>query len=94
MKAAKNTAYLDFDLLTFPLTIRRWTKGDYFIPFGMTNKKKISDFLIDNKVSQSEKGQTWVMLNKNEIIWLIGYRISDLYKISNQTKNCLHLKLY
>ena len=94
LKAAKNTAYLDFDLLTFPLTIRKWTKGDYFIPFGMTNKKKISDFLIDNKVSQSEKGQTWVMLNKNEIIWLIGYRISDLYKISNQTKNCLHLKLY
>ena len=93
IKANRNTAYLDLDLLTFPLTIRKWTKGDFFIPFGMTNKKKVSDFLIDNKVSQSQKKQTWVMLNKKEIIWVIGYRISDLYKKSGQTKDCLHLRL-
>ena len=88
-----NIAYLDFDLLTFPITIRKWKNGDSFIPIGMTNKKKVSDFLIDKKVPQSEKDQTWVMLNKNEIIWVIGHRISNSYKISQLTENCLQLRL-
>ena len=88
-----NIAYLDFDLLTFPITIRKWKNGDSFIPFGMTNNTKVSDFLIDKKVTQTEKDQTWVMLNKNEIIWVIGHRISNSYKISQLTENCLQLRL-
>ncbi|MDG2370202.1 MAG: tRNA lysidine(34) synthetase TilS [Flavobacteriales bacterium] len=86
-------AYLDYNLLSFPLKIRKWKKGDFFIPLGMENKKKVSDFLIDNKIPQSEKDEIWVLTNKGEIIWLMGYRISDSYKISDKTKHCLHLRI-
>ena len=93
IKSARNNAYLDYNLLSFPLKIRKWEKGDFFIPLGMKNKKKVSDFLIDNKIPQSEKDEIWVLTNNNEIIWLMGYRISDPYKISEKTKNCLHLRI-
>jgi tRNA(Ile)-lysidine synthase len=83
---AATTACLDFSRLKFPLSIRKWQKGDKFYPLGMKKPKKVSDFLIDTKVSLSEKEDVFVLLSGNEIAWLIGRRIDERFKISNTTK--------
>ena len=84
-----NLAYIDFDKLNFPLKIRKWQKGDYFIPLGMKNKKKVSDYLIDEKIPLNRKKNTWIVESDNEIVWLINHRISDRFKISEKTNRCL-----
>jgi len=76
----------DYNKLTFPLTVRPWAKGDKFYPLGMNKPKKISDFLIDAKISLADKDRVSVMLSGNEIVWLIGHRIDDRYKIAPATK--------
>ncbi len=93
IKKDSNFAYLDEEKLTFPLEIRKWKNGDVFQPFGMKGKKKVSDYLIDNKVSQFDKEKTFVLLSNNEIIWLVGHRSSEKYKISSSTISVLTLKL-
>lgn len=84
-------AYFDVDKITFPLTIRRWKTGDRFMPFGMTGSKLVSDYLIDAKINRFDKENVWVMLSGGEIIWLIGYRSSDCYKINEDTKTILEI---
>lgn len=84
-----NIALLDADKITYPLTLRRWNAGDSFTPFGMTGCKKVSDFLIDNKVSMSEKNRQFVMLSNGEIAWLVGRRIADKYCITKSTESVL-----
>lgn len=79
-------ACLDFEKLEFPLILRKWKKGDYFYPLGMKNKKLISDFFIDNKFSIFQKEQTFLLTSGNDIVWIIGHRIDNRYKISSKTK--------
>jgi tRNA(Ile)-lysidine synthase len=80
-----NLACLDFDKLKFPLTIRKWQKGDTFQPIGMTGKKKLSDFFIDSKLSMVEKEKISVLISGKDIAWVIGYRIDDRFKITDKT---------
>lgn len=87
----ENVAQVDADLLKFPLTLRRWHEGDWFIPFGMTGRKKVSDFLIDAKVSLAEKQRQFVLLSGDEIVWLVGRRIDDRYRLTDQTENVLRI---
>ena len=75
--------------MNFPLKIRKWQKGDYFVPLGMKNKKKVSDYLIDEKIPLNRKKNTWIVESDNEIVWLINHRISDRFKISEKTNRCL-----
>lgn len=82
---------LDADRLYFPLIWRKWQPGDYFFPLGMTHRKKISDFLIDNKVSVGEKDFVTVLESGGEIVCVVGYRIDNRYKLTQQTKNALSL---
>ncbi len=82
----ENFAFLDYDLLKFPLVIRRWINGDYFYPIGMKKRKKISDFFIDNKFSIIDKNNAWLLCSEDDIIWVIGKRIDDRFKITNRTK--------
>lgn len=89
INANSENAYLDFDKLKFPLEIRKWKNGDKFIPFGMSSKKKISDFLIDKKVPLTEKQNTFALVSGSDIVCLIGHRIDDRYKVSPQTKTVL-----
>lgn len=93
IKMLKNPshAYLNKDLLYFPLHIRTAKEGDYFVPFGMTGKQKLSDFFINLKLSQFEKEHTLVLLNNNEIVWVIGHRISNKYRIQANSKSIFHL---
>ncbi len=79
-------AQFDEELLEYPLTICKWEQGDSFRPLGMKNFKKISDFFIDNKFSIQEKENCWLMLSGDDIIWIIGHRTDDRYKITSKTK--------
>jgi len=81
----KNLAYLDFDKLKFPLIIRKWQQGDFFFPFGMQGKKKLSDFFTDQKFSIIEKENTWLLCSGDDIVWIIGWRIDEHYKLTSKT---------
>lgn len=87
-----NIALLDADKLQWPLTLRRWREGDSFVPFGMSGHKKVSDFLINEKVPLPEKGRQFVLVSGDDIVWLVGRRIDDRYKITGSTENILRLK--
>ena len=87
----ENVALLDISKLTFPLTLRRWQEGDTFIPFGMTGRKKVSDYLIDHKVAIPAKKRQFVMTSADNIVWLIGQRVDDRYKITPHTENVLKI---
>jgi tRNA(Ile)-lysidine synthase len=82
-------AYLDFDKINFPLQLRKWKNGDYFFPLGMKGKKKLSDFFNDNKFTALDKAKIWILAQNNQIIWLIGHRIDDRFKVTEKTKNVL-----
>ena len=86
-----NVALFDADKIVYPLTLRRWKEGDSFTPFGMTGSKKVSDFLIDAKVSMAEKGRQFVLLSEQEIAWLVGRRIDDKFRITNKTERVIRI---
>lgn len=86
-----NVALLDIEKIEFPLTLRRWKDGDSFIPFGMNGRKKVSDFLIDQKVSMAEKERQFVLLSGNEIAWVVGRRTSDDFRITDKTEKILRI---
>jgi tRNA(Ile)-lysidine synthase len=79
-------ACLDQDKLIFPLKLRKWEKGDWFIPLGLKGKKKLSDFFIDQKVSRADKEKTWLLLSGDDIVWVIGKRIDNRYRITSKTQ--------
>jgi len=87
----ENVAQLDRDKLRYPLTLRRWREGDWFIPFGMNGRRKVSDFLIDRKVSMAEKERQFVLLSGGEIVWLVGRRIDDRYRLTRDTETVLRI---
>ena len=88
---ADNVALIDADKLTYPLTLRRWMEGDSFTPFGMAGSKKVSDFLIDAKVSMAEKGRQFVLLSEGKIAWLVGRRIGDEFRITDKTERVIRI---
>lgn len=85
------TACLDADVIQWPLTWRSWRPGDSFHPLGMQHKKKISDFLVDQKIPLSEKSRITVLESAGEIMWVVGYRIDDRFKVSPTSKRTLHI---
>ncbi len=92
LAAHQFTAQLDSDCLTFPLVWRAWEPGDQFRPLGMTGFKKISDFLIDQKVPMSEKAHVSVVEAAGEIVWVVGFRIDDRFKVTEKTTQRITLK--
>lgn len=84
-------AALDLGLLKFPLKIRLWKPGDKFCPLGMSQKKKLSDFLIDEKVPVNIKERTYVLISGDSIVWVVGMRIDDRFKITHKTEQICHI---
>lgn len=93
LNKSKHVAALDFDKLQFPLELRRWEKGDVFQPLGMSGNKKISDFFIDEKMSLFQKENTWLLCSAGEIVWLVGHRIDERFKLvgTSQKVYLVHL---
>lgn len=87
VESNSDKAFVDLDKLIFPLIIRFKQDGDKFMPLGMRNFKKLSDFLIDNKVPLPEKQKVLLLINGNgEIIWIAGFRQDNRYKVTKTTK--------
>ena len=89
----KAIAALDYAKLQFPLTIRPWQPGDTFCPLGMQQHKKISDYLIDNKIPRPHKATVHVLISGQEIVWVIGHRIDHRFRITPHTQHVYHLQL-
>lgn len=88
-----NICTIDADKLSYPLLLRHWQKGDYFHPLGMEGIKKVSDFFIDSKMSIADKENTWLLTCAGEIVWIVGLRLDDRFKITEKTRNILQLTL-
>ena len=93
LSKSPKTAMVDMDKIQFPLILRKWQKGDFFQPLGMSGLKKLSDFFVDEKFSLPEKENVWILTNGEEIIWIVGIRLDDRYKITPETTRMLILEL-
>ncbi len=92
--SGKTSAFIDMARLAFPLTIRPWKTGDYFYPMGMgMKKKKVSRFLIGEKLGIHEKEKVWVLESKGKIVWLIGQRIDERFKLRSSTRQYVQFTL-
>ncbi len=91
MSHDRNVEFIDGEMSGKHLSVRFWQKGDRFRPLGMKNRRKLSDFFIDLKLSTALKKEIPIVCNKDQIIWIAGYRLDDYFKITDETK--LYYKL-
>ncbi|WP_333875807.1 tRNA lysidine(34) synthetase TilS [Flavobacterium sp.] len=87
-----NVIFVDENLLQFPLTLRRWQEGDIFHPFGMTGRKKLSKFFKDEKYSLRDKANVWLLCSDAEIVWIVGKRQDERFKVTASTTKILKIK--
>ncbi|HLP04010.1 MAG TPA: tRNA lysidine(34) synthetase TilS [Paludibacter sp.] len=90
---SKDCVHFDARKLVFPLTIRHWQEGDYFFPFGMKQRKKLSDYFIDRKFSLVDKEECWLLVSGDDIVWIVGERTDDRFKITEQTSEIVEFRI-
>ena len=91
--ANSNCIFVDEEKLHFPLMIRKWEEGDSFYPFGMQGKKKLSKYFKDEKLSLVDKANQWLLCSDNQIVWVIGKRQDERFKVETNTTNILQITL-
>jgi tRNA(Ile)-lysidine synthase len=91
-KTTKHQALFDADTIKFPLTLRKWRDGDFFYPFGMEGKKKLSDFFTDNKFSRNEKEAAWLLTSGKNIIWVVNHRSDNRFRITKNTTEVISIE--
>ncbi len=87
-------AFIDYDKLTFPISLRHKKEGDFFYPLGMNQKKKLSKFYIDEKYSLFDKEQQWLLCSGENIVWVIGKRLDNRFKVTEKTKKILIVRKF
>lgn len=92
-KSDSKTIFVDAEKLKFPLQLRQWSEGDYFYPFGMLGKKKLSKFFKDEKISVIDKEKIWLLCSENRIVWIVGKRMDDQFKVTENTQTILKIQL-
>ena len=86
-----NCIFVDEDKLQYPLEIRKWQEGNWFYPSGMNGRKKLSKFFKDEKFSLLDKSSTWILCSENQIVWVIGKRVDERFKVTEQTTKILKI---
>lgn len=87
------SAFFDADKISLPLSVRSWHEGDAFVPFGMTGRKKLSDYFVDNKINVLDKNKERLLINSNgDILWLIGKRSDNRYRVTKNSKRVLKIR--
>jgi len=89
----RDILYADKKSLKYPLTIRKWQKGDYFYPLGMNGKKMLSKFFKDEKMDILAKERQWLLCSADEIVWVIGKRADNRFRVSDRTEAIIRIKL-
>ena len=84
--------YIDADKIKYPLVLRRWKSGDWFIPFGMKGKKKLSDYFTDRKFSLKDKEDAWLLVAGDDIVWIVGERNDNRFKVTENTKRIISIE--
>lgn len=88
------TIFVDKEKLNYPLLLRKWEKGDYFYPFGMQGKKKLSKFFKDEKVDIFSKEKQWLLCSGEDIVWVVGRRLDERFKVDGSTKKILKITCF
>jgi len=88
---ATNCIFVDEDKLQYPLEIRKWQEGNWFYPSGMNGRKKLSKFFKDEKFSLLDKSSTWLLCSENQIVWVIGKRQDERFKVTEETTKILKI---
>jgi tRNA(Ile)-lysidine synthase len=89
----RKTACLDFDKLSFPIIVRKWLPGDFFYPLGMKKKRKLSDYFIDRKFSRIDKEKALILESGGKIVWIVGERIDDRFRVTDASRKILIIKV-
>ena len=92
-ETSANILYVDKDSLKYPLVVRKWQKGDYFYPFGMLGKKKLSKYFKDEKIDVISKAEQWLLCSDNAIVWVVGRRADRRFSISKKTKTIVKITI-
>ncbi|WP_318345060.1 tRNA lysidine(34) synthetase TilS [Flagellimonas baculiformis] len=90
-KSGHNTIFMDKEKLNFPLVLRNWEKGDYFYPFGMQGRKKLSKFFKDEKMDVVSKEKQWLLCSDNDIVWVVGKRADERFKVEDSTRHIVKI---
>jgi len=90
---SKQIIYVDAGQLTYPLSLRKWEEGDVFYPLGMKGKKKLSKYFKDEKLSLIAKENVWLLCSEDAIVWVIGKRADERFKVTESTKNILKIEV-
>ncbi len=91
-QAGQNVLYVDRETLKEGLQLRKWQKGDYFYPLGMSGRQKIAKYFKDHKFNLFEKEEQWILCSGDAIVWLVGHRPDERFKVTGQTKQILRLE--